>query len=331
MSSAYDTFVLFQQLPKELRENVWRLCLPIRVCEIDTPTSDYMYGNQEAPCTLFDTTIHNSLPPLVTQVCRESRSVAFKEGRKAARSPSVPSADFTKWKADNLLSWTNGWLDRISGIVHMNWTPIHNTDWGMEYEALAPVNYLLEAAISRSAGRASFIADWWTDFHWETPPRYVGEFNSEDDNYDRALRHGPGKEEQSMIAAFSQLSACLVVLQIVVVHTDTKIAAACGLFGPLGDAPVQVISMANEIDIDAYFHLARDCENQSPVSIRQDLTRRTLAQAKNRLRYAVVDWLGTEEMLSVMEPAIMFRLCTKMCNHPEKRSLHTVRLLGLSQ
>ena len=85
MSAPARVFHLFPQLPPELREEVWRYCLPYRVFELDHPAHfnvfEYPPEDENAvPCMLGITTVMNGRPPLICRVCRESRAVASKAG-----------------------------------------------------------------------------------------------------------------------------------------------------------------------------------------------------------------------------------------------------------
>lgn len=78
------TFHLFPWLPIELRFEIWRLCLPHRVCEKDLAfyhiSFDRPDDNTPTPCFLYQTTEVNGRPPVITRVCHESRAVALKTG-----------------------------------------------------------------------------------------------------------------------------------------------------------------------------------------------------------------------------------------------------------
>ncbi|KAK4952421.1 hypothetical protein LTR10_009227 [Elasticomyces elasticus] len=84
MPSPESGFPLFPQLPLELREEIWRFCLPNRVHELDRPLAENVYDVDEdhpAPCHLQRTSLVNGYPPLISRVCRESRAVAHETGR----------------------------------------------------------------------------------------------------------------------------------------------------------------------------------------------------------------------------------------------------------
>ena len=73
-TNAARTFHPFPKLPPELREAIWRLCLPHQVCELDLPVVELVYFEdaEDSPCTLADTSRVNLCPPMITQVCYEA-------------------------------------------------------------------------------------------------------------------------------------------------------------------------------------------------------------------------------------------------------------------
>ena len=87
------------------------------------------------------------------------------------------------------------------------------------------------------------------------------------------------------------------------------------LFGLFGDAQVQIVDVSQEAKVAAYFDLAETCERRTPVTIRQNFGRDSVDSMKNYLRQVIIDQFHSEELAATMHPAIMFRLCTRMCNH----------------
>lgn len=119
MDSLYG-FPLFPKLPPELRRIIWRFCLPRRVCELDEPFLVY----EGAPdwrssidrfvlsCELRICAEQNARPPVITRICRESRAVAFEQGRlfKATFPPSAAHPfDLEVW------------FDPSTDILHSNY------------------------------------------------------------------------------------------------------------------------------------------------------------------------------------------------------------------
>ncbi|KAG9547080.1 hypothetical protein KCU71_g13691, partial [Aureobasidium melanogenum] len=122
-------------------------------------------------------------------------------------------------------------------------------------------------------------------------------------------------EKAEFINAYKTLPSWLVVMRIVVVHSDLHSAAATGLFGLLGDAPVQIIPVFEEAKIDSFYGLAERCERGQDVTASQDFTRKSADEMRQELRDEVWSRFNSEDLVAIMHPAIMFRLCTQMCNH----------------
>ncbi|KAL1856306.1 hypothetical protein Daus18300_010791 [Diaporthe australafricana] len=100
------SFHLFPKLPQELRDAIWRECLPRRVIEIDYPTEEEALEldieieedddgrpiNRDLSCDMRKTSMINAKPPIMSLVCRESRRVAFETGAlvEHPRDPKEP-------------------------------------------------------------------------------------------------------------------------------------------------------------------------------------------------------------------------------------------------
>ncbi|THX93107.1 hypothetical protein D6D08_02221 [Aureobasidium pullulans] len=119
----HDNFHPFPRLPLELREEIWRLCLPYRVSEREDPND----------CR------SNKRPPLLARVCRESRRVASATGkwmpflvwRNDVCSSEIPcEAD---WKTGKVIDHGN-WQDTSRDSAHMNWTPSYDVDFGPQID-----------------------------------------------------------------------------------------------------------------------------------------------------------------------------------------------------
>lgn len=118
MAQAATSFHLFPDLPTELRLAIWRECLPRRVLELDRPIPHLAlrawHDDGDLPiCSMEHTTKANSVPPLISRVCHEARSVALEKGRP------LPDPDETTM----LGTWRSGqWLDPARDTVHLHFS-----------------------------------------------------------------------------------------------------------------------------------------------------------------------------------------------------------------
>ncbi|THV80511.1 hypothetical protein D6D29_06091 [Aureobasidium pullulans] len=136
---ANNTFHPFPRLPTELREEIWRFCLPHRVSEMDYPIDWMVYDSfgpkpkDKLPCSLISTSISNARPPLLATVCRESRRVALSSGNWSSvleeESGSWPLE--ANWLAANLVT-REYWQDPLRDSAHLNWTTSYEADLGYQ-------------------------------------------------------------------------------------------------------------------------------------------------------------------------------------------------------
>ena len=117
------------------------------------------------------------------------------------------------------------------------------------------------------------------------------------------------------LEALQRLRQWKVVMRAVVVHSDVKTAVEAGLFGLLGDARIQIVDVSEETRIEAFLELAETCERKSAVVPSQRFHRESVESMEKKLRDVVIEQFQSEELVTAMRPAIMFRLCTRMCNH----------------
>ncbi|KAJ4417938.1 hypothetical protein N0V82_005895 [Gnomoniopsis sp. IMI 355080] len=127
---AAQSFHCFPGLPRELRDEIWRLCLPHRVVELDLPDQQYLkwcfedrycqsypdLDNQSRrSCELWPTSRRNHALPTIARVCRESRQIAFE------------AADFAFLEYIDSLSTVTDmyrpWVDFTRDTIHLHWHP----------------------------------------------------------------------------------------------------------------------------------------------------------------------------------------------------------------
>lgn len=154
---AATSFHYFPLLPKELRQAIWRHCLPSRVIDLDDPRPDIIFEDLReelkgtVSCELGLTSAHNSRPPLITQVCFEAREVASETGGLT---------DFRDlWDHRGVNIWGTGgytqscWFDPARDAIHLNWELLYEGD-----ELILPENPIPAfLSVSAKAGRGGSL------------------------------------------------------------------------------------------------------------------------------------------------------------------------------
>lgn len=204
--SAMETtkqFPQFPNLPPEIRLLIWRECLPFRVFEIDTrPRREWLLPTPRKlpPCTFRWSHEKNYSPPVIAQVCRESRAVALESRSNEERMLHEPPS---RWFSPRL------------SIAFMHGKPVFSDDW--------------EQAISRVP-----------DLHW-----YADRCGAA--GFDASVMHEFDNEEgyaacrNGFLDAIAERKDYPVCVETVVIHASVEAARNSGLFGLLGDAPLQLV------------------------------------------------------------------------------------------
>jgi hypothetical protein len=315
----HDDFHPFPRLPTELRQEIWRLCLPHRVCEMDDPAAFIVYESYESdykvPCGLLSTSRSNTRPPLLTRVCRESRGVAFATGtwypyldwRGAGWFAGPGEAD---WNTGNVID-KGFWQDPSRDSAHMNWTSSYDIDFGTTIYG-HPLTSLAEEAKGLN-GSASFMLDALED-GWDWKP-YISNLTSLATNLPVSPGPLPIPPSGQNPAALKLLPEWMVIVKVVVIHLDLRRAAHSGLFGLSGDEVIQVVDAGSPLASRLY-ELAEDCERgASAITTPQDFTRMSANDMDAMVKREAFEALRDHEVGKRLRPAIMFRLCTRMCNH----------------
>lgn len=297
----------FPRLPLELREEIWRLCLPYRVYEIDHPCESIVYRvdtleEDNIPCRLYPTSKSNLRPPLITRVCRESRRVACATGIWVSSLEWRGAGSFDRTREPREADWKTGnvidrghWEDTLRDSACLNWTPTYDVDWGPVNPEGHPLTSLAQEA-KRLNGTASFMLDAMRD-SWG--------------------RHPEGTsitQREQNLAALKLLPEWMVVMKVVVIHLDIGRAADSGLFGLLGDEIIQVVDAALPLASQLY-ELAEYCERDASITTAQDFTRTSANDMDAMVKRRAFEIFHDDEVGKRLRPAIMFRLCTEMCNH----------------
>ncbi|KAH0171372.1 hypothetical protein KCU67_g2214, partial [Aureobasidium melanogenum] len=313
---ADDTFHPFPQLPTELREEIWRYCLPHRVSEMDNPANFIVYftreddDNDKRPCSLGMTTFNNNHPPLLTRVCRESRRIAFQSGNWATvirEKGNLHRASEPEWEAMNFIYY-DYWQDPLRDSAHLNWTPAYDADLGCTTDGHPLKSLVQESKLLN--GSASIMLDYMSDTLMELEP-FDKPITQQLENI--PIQH----DKQEDLAALKLLLEWLVVVRVIIIHLDFAQAAKTGLFGLLGDEPVQIVDAASPL-VSQLYELAETCERGAyAVTAAQNFTQMSASDMDTMVKRVAFKAFHDLELPKRMRPAIMFRLCTEMCNHSD--------------
>lgn len=315
MEAIAHSFPRFKELPPELRLAIWRECLPWRVYEVDEPHARSIFdaypsleSPDEVPCTLACTSYMNARPPVITRVCQESRKFAFKQGALVVEDSSLV-LEAARWSANNLIRGPV-WRDKQRDIVHLNWHSLYKSAFRMSGDSEGqPLRYL-DFLLGNSTLSGSFTAAYLQpQVSWTGPAIWWGP-SSLPVSY-----RTPDGDPLPFVEVLSHRPEWLLVMRSVVVHATLRDGAASGLFGLLGDAPVQIVDMADVAKMDAFYALAHACEDKGDVKYTQNFHRDDIRELE--LRIASVLKLSYEcaEPTFRLRPAVMFHLCPLMCNH----------------
>lgn len=165
MAQAATSFRRFPDLPPELRLAIWRECLPRRVVELDCPIPTIvLYASDDDSdlpiCSMEHTTKANSVPPLISRVCHEARSVALEKGR--------PPPDPSLFDKTTMLgtSRSGQWFDPARDTIHLYLSrlytePITTVTHVVRYESPLP-NFLEVAREAAGASVPHFLLEMHT-------------------------------------------------------------------------------------------------------------------------------------------------------------------------
>lgn len=290
MSPPEVVFSLFSRFPPEIRLAIWHHCIPHRIVELDHQQDDIIWD--QPPCKInWKISCTNRAPPLIARICRESRDVAFGDGRGPLSLPDLQkNADTQSFSHDMI---EHPWLDLARDSVHLNWDADADIEWET-YNWGDPVRCLLWHAARTKSRQASIVFGHLQAFQHRRNPDEP---------------HSQYRWTRSQLADLMRTKQrwTVVILPPIIVHTNAETAA--GLFGLLADARVQIVDADDETSINEFMKLGE----ASNVTIGPGFAQEDLIRAKKELRGAVESVFGTEDSAPTTRPAVMFRLCTGKC------------------
>ncbi|RFU31808.1 hypothetical protein B7463_g4549, partial [Scytalidium lignicola] len=215
-----EQFTLFLQLPFELRRTIWMECLPRRVIELKAP--ERFDGELTSACKL------NARPPIITQVCRESRKVALENGGNLKN-------DLNDLQCNPLYHVDYQWFCPVSDIFHANWI----TAWCFNYDVEeSAISYFLSLASRAKATPAISARAIW-DFLY-------------------GVRLDNGETSRSFefdLELLETRNEYLLTVMEICVYADINQAARSGLFGRLVEERIKLIHALDKETIRKYHQL----------------------------------------------------------------------------
>lgn len=214
-------FILFPELPRELRRAIWKLCLPRRVLELDSPRNDAVRPS----CEHRHSSRLNTRYPIITRVCHESREVAFENGNMLGEYADLDQVGYFSASA-----LSERWFCPATDIVHLHWDGHFDV---MTPDNLNPIFFFLSIA-AKSSSPASIVAD------------LVG---------GGLLRNYSSDQDGPNFDPLEGASDYTVALEVINLHISFKQATSSGLFGRLGEERVQLIDADDLETIHKYYDL----------------------------------------------------------------------------
>ncbi|KAI5204390.1 hypothetical protein E4T38_04681 [Aureobasidium subglaciale] len=223
--------------------------------------------------------------------------------RRGARTFGTPcEADWETGKVEDRAFWQ----DTSCDTVHLNWTAFYDIDYGPSMPG-HPLTSLAKEAKRLNRSASFMLSEMTVD---------IGEWEPYDEPIPQWFEDVPLDEDKPEdLAALKLLPGWLVVVRVVIIHLDLRRAAGSGLFGLLGDERLQVVD-ATLLLAEQLYALAEHCEHgASAVTCAQDFTRMSADDMDAMVKSVAFKSFHDSEIGKRLRPAIMFRLCTQMCNH----------------
>ncbi|OGM48723.1 hypothetical protein ABOM_002037 [Aspergillus bombycis] len=275
-----NSFHYFMQLPLELRRLIWEHCLPYRIAEQDIPAFLLDGDESRQACFPMRTTHLNTRLPVIAFVNSESRLVAFEHGR---------------WdQGQGTTSLESIWVQPRRDGWHINWTRMSYDVLGPLIELSSPMAYFLYYAAELRM-QPSIVAEV---IHYFDLKGLLDGTADDDDHHEcvnhsfqgcrrTGMCHPLGNEEADEIAGFAEFAPRLDVAMVAIsLHITREVALRSGLFGLLGDAPVQMVDVDDGARLGEFQALFREhaLDKEPVVQTLFELLKTT------RFRAAVEKW-----------------------------------------
>ncbi|KAH8897250.1 hypothetical protein GQ53DRAFT_818523 [Thozetella sp. PMI_491] len=247
------TFPQFSRFPAEIRCLIWMFCLPRRIAEEDFPYTLLDGKNFRQACWPNSTCLQNARVPLIASVCSEAREVVFQWGHHQM------SQDDT-----SLISiWVQPKIDRA---LHLNWTRRRSEAVSLSYDSWylpfedTPVDMFVHRAQYNYHMRASLVGELFHPFDLEEllgSPSYSPRDARSRIPHIRLSHQLEDKRAVDLGAVIDVRTEPTVYVTLVAIalHIDRTAAEASGLFGLLGDTPVQTVDYDDVPQLRRFYEL----------------------------------------------------------------------------
>ncbi|KAH8808738.1 hypothetical protein F5884DRAFT_380663 [Xylogone sp. PMI_703] len=252
-------FHLFPHLPPELRRMIWRECRPHRVIELDSPHPDEV---DDTTCRLYNPTLVNSRPPIISRVCRESREVAFEDGAGVLGRGRYNGIIFPQmFGPGNATAVNCPWFSPTTDIVHHNWNEGENPFRPCRVTPFSFFQTVAATAIAASIDKS-----------------FLHKLNGNDTNFSPYI--------DKDLTLLEHQKHYFVTIYMVTLHVSIAQAARSGLFGRLVEERVKLIDAADTKTLHKYYYLWLEGprEDEEPAEFFN------LALSGNRFQGPVLDW-----------------------------------------
>jgi hypothetical protein len=101
---------------------------------------------------------------------------------------------------------------------------------------------------------------------------------------------------EERIGALQKLQNGVVMMHLIAVRTTFETAAKTGLYGPLGDACIQLVSVSDEARLNAFLDFAEKCESKADrfIAKKQAFHRESPESMTRRLNHKLGETFGAE-------------------------------------
>ncbi|KAJ5799249.1 uncharacterized protein N7518_001317 [Penicillium psychrosexuale] len=252
-----NSFHYFMRLPLELRRIIWMHCLPYRIAEEDIPDCLFNGCESNQACDTRKTMKQNAQLPTIAFVNSESRQVALEQGQ-ILKSVEINTLELI-------------WVQPRRDVLHINWIRLYYTIRGVDDDAPGRADeFLLHA---KDLGmRPSVMAELIHPFNLKAvldggdgsdPPGDPSPFYTGVSVMPVLPYHCiEGDDMREMVDvlpwAKGQRSRLDIAMAGVSLHITREAALRSGLFGLLGDAPVQMVDVDDKARLREFEALFRE-------------------------------------------------------------------------